>query len=217
MRRAPLLLLSCLPLFAGCQLLGSSEPAPAAAATRLHGMLSIEAGQASLQPCGEQRRLLLRAGDSGLLREVALLAQAGQPLYVDLDGRPAHTAQAAFSVEHVYRLQAEGHGCHDPDWRRLVLSASGNEPDWQLRLNRHGLVLQRPGQPPLALPYLEEQLPGGSYSFSSEANGQRLELWVAPQRCRDSMTGSISHLQAELRLDGERLRGCAALGGVRQR
>ena len=57
----------------------------------------------------------------------------------------------------------------------------------------------------------------GSFSLSSEANGQRLELWLAPQRCVDSMSGSVQHLSAELRLNGSVQRGCASFGGARSR
>jgi putative lipoprotein len=83
------------------------------------------------------------------------------------------------------------------------------------RSGSKGLVLNRPEQEPLALPYLEEQLPDGRLNFSSEANGQRLDLWVAPQRCVDSMSGTVNHLSAELRLDGQVLRGCAHFGAMR--
>ncbi len=67
----------------------------------------------------------------------------------------------------------------------------------------------------IPLPYLEEQLPEGRLNFSSEANGRRLELWVAPQLCVDGMSGAVSHLSAELRLDGQVRRGCAHFGGAR--
>ncbi|MNR47676.1 hypothetical protein D3C85_1668070 [compost metagenome] len=77
------------------------------------------------------------------------------------------------------------------------------------------MVLERVGQPSLAVPYLEEQLPDGRFSLSTEANGQKVELWVAPQRCVDSATGSVQHLSAELRVDGKTLRGCAYYGGSR--
>lgn len=217
MRLTPCLLLSCLPFLTACQLLGSSAEPAGAKPVRLQGELWLQDGQLQLQPCNEQRSLLLREGDSGLLREVARLGEGASRLFVDLDGQRVSGDQPTLSVAHLYRLEREGHGCAEPDLRRLVLTASGNEPAWNLRLNRHGLVLLRPGQEPLALPYLEEQLPGGSYSFTSEANGQRLDLWVAPKRCVDDMSGSLRHLSAELRLDGEVLRGCAALGGARDR
>ena len=55
----------------------------------------------------------------------------------------------------------------------------------------------------------------GRLNLSSEANGQRLDLWVARQRCVDGMSGGVQHLSAELRLNGQVLRGCAYLGGAR--
>ncbi len=209
--RLALVLPACL-LLAACQLSGEApSPAPL---TRLHGELGVENGQAWLQPCEQSRRLPLTVGESGLLREAAQLGAPARRLYADLDGR---SQGDAFHVEYVYRLDGEGHGCDDPNRRLLILRASGHEPDWHLLLNRHGLVLERPGQEPLALPYLEETLPGGSYVFSSEADGRKLELWVAPQRCIDSATGGVWHLQATLTLDDQQLRGCAALGGARER
>ncbi|MCY1356514.1 hypothetical protein D9M69_429690 [compost metagenome] len=84
-----------------------------------------------------------------------------------------------------------------------------------MKISRGGLVIQRPGQEPLALPYVEEQLPEGRLNFSSEANGERVELWIAPQHCADGMSGAIQHLSAELRINGQVQRGCASYGGQR--
>ena len=78
-------------------------------------------------------------------------------------------------------------------------------------------MLERSGQPAQALPYLEEQLPEGRLNLTSEANGQRLELWIAPQRCVDTKTGAVQSLSAELRVDGQVQRGCAYFGGARTR
>ena len=75
--------------------------------------------------------------------------------------------------------------------------------------------LTGPDKQPLALPYLEEQLPDNRLNFTSEANGQHLDLWLTPQRCVDSATGTVSHLSAELRLNGKLMRGCAWFGGAR--
>ncbi len=84
-----------------------------------------------------------------------------------------------------------------------------------LRVTREGMLLERMDHSPLALPYLEEQLPGGRTHFSSEANGQQIGLWVAPQRCVDDASGAVSHLTAELRLGDDVFRGCAYYGGAR--
>ena len=119
------------------------------------------------------------------------------------------------TLNRVYRLQREGQGCDAANFKRTILRASGQEPSWSLVVGSQGLVLNRAGQQPLALPYLEEQLPEGRLNLTSEANGQRLELWAAPQRCVDSMSGAVQHMPAELRLNGEVLRGCAYCGGAR--
>ena len=120
------------------------------------------------------------------------------PLFVDLRGWPQGSTQADLDgevrLDQVYRVQGEGLGCDEPGFDRLLL---------------------RPSEEPLALPYLEEQMPNGSLSLSSEANGQRLELWLTPEHCVDSMSGAVQHLSAELRLNGSVLRGCASYGGAR--
>jgi len=224
MRPTPSLLLYCLlPLFAGCQLFAGQESAPHVEQVRLQGMLSQRSGDLLLRPCDEQRQfLLLDSGAVGLADEVRELQAGGEhPLFADLGGvfgssSDKQGVDGRFETGRLYRLELEGHGCQDPDFRRMILRAAGNEPFWSLSVGGHGLLLQRPDQPPLALPYLEEQLPDGRLSLTSEADGRHLELWVVPQRCVDSMSGAVRHLSAELRLDGEVRRGCAYFGGSRE-
>ncbi|MEZ0199179.1 COG3650 family protein, partial [Pseudomonas qingdaonensis] len=105
--------------------------------------------------------------------------------------------------------------CDDPNFKQLTLRANGHEPDWDIKASGKGMVLNRIGKDPLPLPFLEEEVPGGGLTLTSEANGQHVELWVAPQRCVDSATGAIHHLRAELRIDGQTLRGCGYYGGAR--
>ena len=182
------LLLALLPVFAGCQtLFPADEPAPVPV-VRLQGELHVVNNRLQLRPSQEKRQFILEdSGNTGLLQEAVTLLNGGKGvLFADLN------------------------------FKRQTLRASGHEPDWRLDANSQGLILQRPGQVDLIVPYLEEQLPEGRFSLSSEADGQRLELWVAPQRCVDSMSGSVQHLRAELRLNGQTLKGCGAYGGARQ-
>ncbi|MGP0170630.1 COG3650 family protein [Pseudomonas sp. NCHU5208] len=215
--RSLLATLTLLPLVTACQVY-TGKPEGPPPATRLQGEVQVQNGALLFTPCQEQRHFSLSG--SGIEREAMnLLAGNRSSLFADLAGElggsQGQGSDGRFEVSRVYRLQAEGHGCDDLNFKRLVLRASGNEPAWQVEVGSKGLVLNRPNQPPLALPYLEEQLPDERISFSSEANGQRLELWVAPQRCVDSMSGTLNHLSAELRLDGQVLRGCAHFGGMR--
>lgn len=214
--RSLLTSIALLPLLAACQVY-TGKPEGPPPATRLQGQVQVENGQLTFIPCQEQRRFVLAdAGNTGIEREAS---QLGNDLFADLAGRLGGSQgkgnDGRFEISQIYRLQNEGHGCDDLNFKRLTLRASGNEPFWQVEVGSKGLVLNRPEHEPLALPYLEEQLPDGRLNYSSEANGQRLDLWLAPQRCVDGMSGTINHLSAELRLDGQVLRGCAHFGGAR--
>ena len=214
------LLLALLPFFAGCQMLGWNERTPTQPTERLQGEIIRSEDRLLLRTCQGGRQLeLIDSAATGLPDDAqALWNDGGQALFADVRGRLISRPDGSSQLQltRVYRLQHEGHGCNTDNFRQLMLRASGNEPFWSLRITRQGMLLERPDQPPLALPYLEEQLPGGQASFSSEADNQRLNLWVAPQRCVDSASGAVSHLSAELRLDdGQTLRGCAYYGGAR--
>ncbi|MBE7376709.1 COG3650 family protein [Pseudomonas lopnurensis] len=214
-----LLLALLLPL-AGCQTF-FTERAPASRPTeRLQGEVQRVDGELQFRTCLGQRTLkLLDPAATGLADDaLELMAGSDERLFADLRGtldQPVPGADGQLTLSRVYRLQREGHGCNEESFKRLLLRASGNEPGWMLTVTTRGMLLARPDQPPVALPYLEERLPGGQLNLSSEANDLQLELWVAPQRCVDSASGTINHLTAELRLDGQTLRGCAHYGGAR--
>lgn len=211
-------LLLTLPLFAGCQALPWGDE-PTSPTERLQGEVTHSGGMLLLRTCQGTRQLeLLDSAATGLPDDAqALLADGGQPLFADVRGRLLSRANGTGQLQltQVYRLQAEGPGCGAKGFDRLALRAGGHEPGWSLTITTQGMLLERPDHAPLAVPFLEEQLPAGQTSFSSEANNQRLDLWVAPQRCVDSATGTVTHLTAELRLDDQTLRGCAYYGGAR--
>ncbi|WP_313517594.1 hypothetical protein [Pseudomonas sp.] len=209
-----------LPLFAGCVYNPANDAAPKPP-VRLQGELDLVDGQMLLRPCQEQRHFALTdAAGIGLLEDVRELLGGGSgPLFADLRGNYAASrisgTDGEFKVEQRYRLQNDAHGCDNPNYPRLLLHAGGQQPDWNVEVGERGLMLERSGQPAQGLPYLEEQLPEGRLNLTSEANGQRLELWIAPQRCVDGKTGAVQSLSAELRVDGQVQRGCAYFGGAR--
>lgn len=210
-----------LPLLASCQVFTSQPTDPLAKHVRMQGELSLEAGQWLFSPCHEQRRFVLGESHSTSIEQDSkqLLADSSGPLFADIRGELAASKQAGVDGQlvpsRVYRLQAEGLGCDDLNFKRSTVRAAGHEPQWAVTVNAKGLLLDRPGQPPQALPYLEEQLPDGRFNLTSEANGQHLALWITPQRCVDAMSGAVQHLTAELRIDGQTMRGCAYFGGAR--
>lgn len=222
MRITPSLLFAALlPLFGGCQMLADKSADPNIGTLRLQGELSAAGGQLLFKPCNESRRFVVSdSGGTGVLQEASNLAgDANDTLFADVRAKLTGSVTAGndgqLNVQRLYRLDPSRGACSDPNFKQLTLRASGHEPEWDIKASGRGLVLTRVDQPPLPLPFLEEQLPGGGLSLSSEANNQRIELWVAPQRCVDSATGAVRHLSAELRIDGQTLRGCGYYGGSR--
>lgn len=215
-----LMCLALLPLFAGCQMLAEKPVNPNAGLTRMQGELSAAGGQLLFQPCQEQRRFIVHdSGNTSVLQEAVSLSSKPGKLFVDLGGtfsaNPTAGADGQVNLQRLYRLERGGAACEDPNFKRLTLRASGHGPEWDLKVSGKGMVLERAGQPPLALPYLEEQMGDGRFNLSSEANNQHIELWVAPQRCVDPTDASIQSLSAELRINGQVQRGCGYFGGSR--
>ena len=193
---------------------GPRESASHVGQTRLQGQLTAADGKLLFQPCNEQRSLVVNdSGGTSVLQEAATLADDQGKLFADVRGRI--TASGQLDLEQLYRVERSGTACDDPDFKQLTLRAAGHGPEWNVRVSGKGMVIDRAGQPPLALPYVEEQLGDGRFNLSTEANNQRIELWVAPQRCVDSSTGSVQHMSAELRIDGQVQRGCGYFGGSR--
>jgi putative lipoprotein len=216
-------LFALVPLFAGCQMLGLSSDTPkvsTAGMIRMQGDLTGAGGQLLFQPCNEQRRYVVKdRGNTGILQEATSLADSNGQVFADLRGvfaaSKAANSDGLLDLHQLYRVERPGQACEDLNFKRLTLHANGNGPAWNVNVSGKGMVIEREGQPPLAVPYVEEQMPDGRFSISTEADNQRIELWVAPQRCVDSVNGSVQHLSAELRINGQSQRGCGYYGGSR--
>ena len=209
-----LVLVALLPLFAACQLFdGQRESASHVGQTRMQGQLTAVDGKLVFQPCQDQRQYVINdIGGTSILQEAATLADEQGKLFADVRGK---IAGDRLDLTQLYRVERSGTACDDANFKLLILRATGHGPEWNVKVSGKGMVIDRDGQPPLAVPYVEEQLGDGRFNLSSEANNQRIELWVAPQRCVDSKTGSVQHMSAELRIDGQVQRGCGYFGGSR--
>ncbi|WP_130912014.1 hypothetical protein [Pseudomonas sp. Sample_9] len=209
-----IVLVALLPLFAACQLFdGQRESVSHAGQTRMQGQLTAADGKLVFQPCQDQRQLVVNdIGGTSVLQEAATLADEQGKLFADVRGK---VSGDRLDLGQLYRVERSGTACDDPNFKLLILRAAGHGPEWSVKVSGKGMVIERDGQPPLAVPYVEEQLGDGRFNLSSEANNQRIELWVAPQRCVDSSTGSVQHMSAELRIDGQVQRGCGYFGGAR--
>ncbi len=187
---------------------------------RIQGTLSHDAGYWYVQPCGEVNRLQMDFANNQVEETFNSFArQLEEPTFVDLGGdldNPSLKQATRISTNSFYRIQREGHACDDPDFAKLILRVHGNEPFWTLLLTTDGLLLAQPGQQPLALPYIEEQLPDGFTYISSQANQEQLQLWISPQHCTDSMSGAFNHLSAMLDWNGHIFNGCGHYGAKRE-
>ncbi|PUA45678.1 hypothetical protein C5U62_09360 [Pseudomonas protegens] len=217
-----LLCFALLPLFAGCQMLPMFNQQPQAPSmaglTRMQGELSAADGKLLFKPCTEDRRYVVSdGGGTSVLQEAATLAEKQGKLFADLRGKfsASGSSDGQLDLRQLYRVERSASACGDPNFQRLILRAGSKNPAWNVDVSAKGMMIERAGQPTLALPYLEEQLGDGRFNLTSEANHQRVELWVAPQRCVDPTTGSVQHLSAELRVDGQVQRGCGYFGGSR--
>ncbi|WP_223463197.1 MULTISPECIES: COG3650 family protein [unclassified Pseudomonas] len=214
-----LVLVALLPLFAACQLFeGERQSASHVGQTRMQGQLTAADGKLLFQPCNQANRYVVNdTGATSVLQQAANLADKQGKLFADVRGRvvAGSGGDGQLDLEQLYRVERSGTACEDPNFKQLILRAAGHTPEWNVKVSGKGMVIDRAGQPPLAVPYVEEQLGDGRFNLSTEANNQHIELWVAPQRCVDSSTGSIQHMSAELRIDGQVQRGCGYFGGSR--
>ncbi|MEB0122713.1 hypothetical protein QN391_18750 [Pseudomonas sp. CCI1.2] len=215
-----LLMIALLPVFAGCQMFSAKPASSTQGLTRMQGDLTGEGGQLWFQPCNEQRRFLIQdSGNTSVLQEATALAAKKGTLFADLRGRfdasKTSGTDGVVNLQQLYRVERSATACKDTNFKQLIVHASGNSPAWDINVNGKGLILNREGKDPVALPYVEEELPDGRLNLSTEANGQRIELWVAPQRCVDPVSGSVLHLTAELRVNDQVQRGCGYYGGAR--
>ena len=142
MSRLPALCFALLPLLAGCQSLSGTDE-DYRPTQRLMGELSVVQGRLMLQPCDGGRQLAVEdAGSLDLLAEAERLSGDGAArLFADLEGEQLSDRLRATRL---YRLQAEGHGCREEGFQRMIARASGNEPFWNISISAQGLVLQRP-------------------------------------------------------------------------
>ncbi|EJM76926.1 COG3650 family protein [Pseudomonas sp. GM55] len=213
-----LVLVALLPLFAACQLFeGERQSTSHVGQTRMQGQLTAADGKLVFQPCNQANRYVVNdTGGTSVLQQAANLADKQGKLFADVRGRvvAGSGGDGQLDLEQLYRVERSGTACDDPNFKLLILRAAGHTPEWNVKVSGKGMVIDRAGQP-LAVPYVEEQLGDGRFNLSTEANNQHIELWVAPQRCVDSSTGSIQHMSAELRIDGQVQRGCGYFGGSR--
>ncbi len=99
---------------------------------------------------------------------------------------------------------------------RVLLRALGNEPFWNVDVERGAVRITRLGFEDLEFPAAEAMPDGSSRTWSGENAGHWFELAVEQRPCADTMVDRTHEFAALLTLDGQQFRGCAfeALDGA---
>ena len=206
-----LVLFALVPVFAGCQMFSSKPADTTAGQTRLQGELVSANDLLIFQPCvGQQRYAVRDSANTTLVQDATDMPNKPGKLFADIRGNfiasKTPGTDGEVQVQQLYRLERNSSACQDRNFKQLTVHANGNGPAWEVQAGGKGMVLKREGQPDLALPFVEEQVGDGRFSLSTEANNQH---------CTDSANGSVQHLGAELRINGQVQRGCGYFGGAR--
>ena len=194
-------------LISACQ----STSTPKAIGEHMQGYLTPSATGWQFESCNESKTRAAQLNAPWNEQAQALVDDGNSKVFVDWQ---ASLVNQAVSPTTVYRLQGEGFGCDDPDFKRLALRATGNT--WSASISKQGMLLTRVDTPPLAVPYVEEALPNAHRSYTSQANGKTIELWISPGQCVDAASGMRTTFTAQLLIDQEKVgeAGCAYPGGA---
>jgi len=187
---------------------------------QLRAVLTLQNGQWLATECatGNNQHFALVDDTSFIMDAEQLLTQAkDKALFMDAEGfinqQATATTEGSFTVKKINRLTLDTKkGCGEADYNKIIVRSMGKNPLWFTSIAPKGLVLERADQSPLVAPYVVERLPGGQMNFATDANGQHVELWVAPERCEDEETGELYNMVARLTVNYQTFHGCAYLG-----
>lgn len=189
-------------------------------ATQLRAVLTKENDQWIAMDCTGDNSMRFQLVDSTNVASEAeslLKTTSKNQLFIDVlgtvDEQPTGSSVGRFTAKQLNRLTIDANkGCKEDDYNRVVIRAIGKNPLWVTSIAPKGLVLERVNQAPLILPYVDERLPDGQMNFATEANGQRIQLWAAPERCVDEETGDVYSMRTILTINYQTLQGCGYLG-----
>ncbi len=88
--------------------------------------------------------------------------------------------------------------------------ALGTEPFWAVKVRAESVTLTRPDQPEVTTANPGVRADGEQGVWDGTAGEQRLVLRLTPGECSDGMSDRRYGYAAEVWIDGETLRGCAA-------
>jgi uncharacterized membrane protein len=188
------------------------------------GVVMLAQDRATFRPCDENVELWIVDQTDGLLHEHFASRNAAEPakVYVEVYAErapvteevPAARAYAGTLVleDVLYATAGEGRSCGTPQPTYIVV-ARGNEPFWSVEVTAEQMKWKQPTAPKeitLKSPQTEDA--EGAVRYRASGEGHELELVIAQQHCKDSMSGEFFAYAAKATLDGKEFNGCAHIG-----
>jgi uncharacterized membrane protein len=200
---------ACLLVLVGCSL-GSiaAETAPVVSEEKIaKGLLMQHAGRVIFSPCRHQSYYQVEdlSPNAGLTAQLGNLGLAeGKNLYVEFQGTLEGDTLKARQIN-LARAEARCHEAGGPDerWR-----AAGQDEAWRFVAIAGEILLTRPGKPDLKLPYNSTKTENDLIVLTTAEKPDA--QWRFERRyCRDQSAGMLFGWQAEIKIEGEVLHGCA--------
>ena len=171
------------------------------------GLLMQHDGKMIFAPCRDRSYANVEDVSPGAAVTVALgelgLAD-GKNLYVEFLGK-SEGGNLRVSAVNFARTETR---CQQPGGTEESWRAAGNGPAWSLAVGAGQLLLKRAGKPDLQLAHGEIRSEGTTTQIPT-AEKATAEWRFYRQICRDKGASMLFGWQAELKVDGEVLKGCA--------
>lgn len=91
-------------------------------------------------------------------------------------------------------------------------NCKGNEPFWNIKVEKDKITLRQLGEPIIVYPYQPPVKNGQMIQFetSTEADGKKsvLRFSLEEKQCSDSMSGETSPYTVKVNKDGKEMQGC---------
>jgi len=167
---------------------------------------------------GDRGHLFSRQASQPIQQEPGTPAYAGDDVYYlpdqPPDLAPGQTAEITIAGQKLANCKNNPRAAvwEAAKLRGVSYRAIGQEPAWVLEIDREKgfLLVTDYGQNKTQFPYAEAvsdaQQKTGRYS--SELNGEPVEITITGKSCHDSMSGEAFGSQVEINWRGQTLRGC---------
>jgi len=180
----------------------------------------------SFRPCGDEEPLWA-IDRSGLLWEIyddlALHNELYEEVFGIFEGRVGPPPEMGFGADYAGSIEVtrllymarEGFRCN-LDLTQFRYRLFGNEPFWTVRISAAEIVLTMPGEDDETWTDVRERTLDAGVVFTASGPSGPIEIRIADEPCRDSMSGAYFGFSAAVSARDLELKGCALRGAETQ-